>query len=55
MSQDSMLKKEFNKRDVQRLRNVISGKAGERTVDGVGYTKKTSFHEEGDVWEENGR
>ena len=55
MSQDSMLKKEFNKRDVQRLRNVISGNAGERTIDGIGYTKKTEFHQEGDVWEENGR
>lgn len=36
---DNILKKEFAKKDVQRLRNVLKGKAGERTVDGIGYTK----------------
>ena len=55
MSKDNVLKKEFSKRDVQRVRNVMTGKAGERTVDGVGYTKKQEFHKEGDVWTENGR
>lgn len=55
MSKDNVLKKEFKKKDVQRLRNVMTGKAGERTTEGVGYTKTQEFHEEGDVWEENGR
>ena len=55
MSQDNVLKKEFSKKDVQRLRNVFTGKTGERTTDGVGYTKKQEFHKEGDVWTENGR
>ena len=36
---DNILKKEFGKKDVQRLRNVLGGKAGERSTDGVGYTK----------------
>jgi hypothetical protein len=55
MSQDNVLKKEFSKKDVQRLRNVFTGKTGDRTTDGVGYTKKQEFHKEGDVWTENGR
>jgi hypothetical protein len=52
---DNILKKEFNKKDVQRLRNIVKGKSSDRTSQGVGYTKKQEFHEEGDVWEENGR
>ena len=52
---DNILKKEFNKKDVERLRNLIKGKGNERTGQGVGYTKKQEFHKEGDIWEENGR
>jgi len=52
---DNILKKEFNKKDVDRLRNIIKGKAKERTGSGIGYTKEEKFYNEGDVWEENGR
>ncbi len=52
---DNILKKEFQTRDVQRMRNLITGKQGDRTTQGVGYNKEDSFHEEGDVWEEDGR
>ena len=52
---DNVLKKEFAKKDVQRLRNVMTGKAGERTVDGIGYTKTQEVRQEGDVWTEYGR
>ena len=52
---DNILKKEFAKKDVQRLRNVMAGKAGERTVDGIGYTKQQIHRKEGDVWTEMGR
>jgi hypothetical protein len=52
---DNILKKEFNKKDVERLRNIIQGKSKERTGAGVGYTKKEEFHQEGDIWEENNR
>jgi hypothetical protein len=55
MSKDNILNKEFAKKDVERLRNVLSGKAGQRSTEGVGYTKATEFHKEGDVWTENGR
>jgi len=52
---DNVLKKEFSKKDVQRARNIITGKTGARTTEGIGYTKKHEHHVEGDVWEENGR
>jgi len=52
---ENVLKKDFKQADVQRLRNLMTGKQGERTVAGVGYSKKQEFHSEGDVWEEDGR
>jgi len=55
MSQDNVLKKEFSKKDVTRVRNVMSGKSGERTVDGIGYRKSKDFYKEGDIWTEDGR
>ena len=52
---DNVLKKDFNKKDVERLRNLVKGKGGERTSQGIGYTKKEEFHKEGDIWEADGR
>jgi len=52
---ESNLKKEFSKRDVQRMRNIITGNAGGSTGTQVGYTKQLQDYQEGDVWEENGR
>jgi hypothetical protein len=52
---DNVLKKDFKEKDVQRLRNLVQGKYGEKTTVGTGYTKQKEFHEEGDVWEEDGR
>jgi len=52
---ESMLKKEFQKKDVQRLRNLITEKHGNKTTQGIGYTKKQEFYKEGDIWEEDGR
>ena len=52
---ESVLKKEFKEKDVQRLRNLIQGKHGEKTSTSIGYTKQHEFHKEGDVWEEDGR
>ena len=49
------LKKEFNKKEVQRMRNLISGNSDNRTVQGIGYSKKEEFHSEGDIWESDGR
>ena len=52
---ENVLKKDFKSADVRRLRNLVTGKQGERTNAGIGYEKQHEFHEEGDVWEENGR
>lgn len=49
------LKKEFKKKDVTRMRNLITGKSGEKTQVLTGYEKKIESHKEGDVWEESGR
>ena len=55
MSKDSVLKKDFQQKDVQRLRNLVQGKYGDKVGEGVGYTKAEEFHKEGDVWEVDGR
>jgi hypothetical protein len=52
---ESTLKKEFSKRDVQRMRNLITGKSGDRTQVQAGWESKTQDHKEGDVWEEDGK
>jgi hypothetical protein len=52
---DNVLKKEFQRKDVERLRNLMKGKHGEKTTVGVGYTKQQEFYKEGDVWDENDR
>lgn len=48
-----MLKKEFKKKDVSRLRNLITGKTGASTGTQVGYKKKQIEYKEGDIWTEN--
>lgn len=52
---DTNLKKEFSKRDVQRMRNIITGDAGNATGTQIGYSKQQHDYQEGDVWEENGK
>ncbi len=47
MKNNSVLKKEFKSKDVERLRNLVKGKYGERTTMGTGYTKIKEFHDEG--------
>lgn len=55
MAKETLLQKEFQKRDIQRIRNLVSGKQGDATQTQVGYTSKYISHSEGDVWEEFGR
>ena len=55
LPKDSTLKKEFKKSDVQRMRNIITGKTGDRTQILGGWESKIEEHKEGDVWEENGK
>ena len=55
MKNESILKKEFQKKDVERLRNLMKGKYGEKTRSSVGFTKSQEFYKEGDIWEVDGR
>ena len=50
-----MLKKEFKHKDVNRLRNLITGKTGESSGTQIGYQKKQNNYKEGDIWEEKGK
>jgi hypothetical protein len=52
---DNKLKKEFNTRDVQRMRNLITKDYGAKTGVQVGYNKEYVGRKEGDIWEENGK
>jgi hypothetical protein len=55
LPKDSTLKKEFKKSDVQRMRNIITGKTGDRTQILGGWESKIEEHKEGDIWEEDGK
>ncbi len=55
MSNNTVLKKEFKSKDVERMRNLVTGKYGNKTTISVGYEKAHVVRNEGDVWEEDGR
>jgi hypothetical protein len=50
-----MLNKEFKRKDVERMRNLIKGDTGKSAELQVGYTAKKEDYKEGDVWEEGGK
>ena len=50
-----MLKKQFQKKDVTRIRNLVKGKSGKKISSSVGYKKSDDHHSEGDIWESNER
>jgi hypothetical protein len=52
---ESLLKKEFKSKDVNRARNLVNKDFSGKTVDGVGYSKAQVAYKEGDIWEESGR
>ena len=52
---ESLLKKEFSSKDVNRARNLVNKDFSAKTVDGVGYSKAQVAYKEGDIWEESGR
>jgi len=50
-----MLNKEFKRKDVERMRNLIKGNVNESAELQVGYTAKKKDYKEGDIWEEEGK
>lgn len=55
MAKESLLKKEFKSKDVNRARNLVKKDFSAKTVDGIGYSKAQVAYKEGDIWEESGR
>jgi bacterioferritin-associated ferredoxin len=53
--EESKLQREFNQRDVQRMRNIITKDYSAKTTTQIGYTKIQAERKEGDVWEEGGK
>lgn len=51
----TQLNKEFSERDIQRMRNIISGNTGGNTRIQTGYSKVQVKYSEGDIWEENNK
>lgn len=52
---ENVLKREFSRKDVNRMRNIITGNTGDKTQTMAGWEKVTEDHKEGDVWEERGK
>jgi len=52
---ENQLKKEFDSKAVNRVRNLVKKDFTSKTTVGTGYSKKREKHSEGDIWEEDGR
>ena len=50
-----MLKKEFKRKDVERVRNLVQGNVNDSAELQVGYTAEKKDYKEGDIWEEGGK
>lgn len=55
MSNESLLKKEFKKSDVERVRNLVNKDFTAGTKQQSGYKKIVKKYAEGDTWEDGGR
>ena len=52
---ESLLKKEFKKSDVERVRNLVNKDFTAGTKQQSGYKKSIKKYAEGDIWEDGGR
>lgn len=52
---ESLLKKDWNENDLQRIRNLIGKKFNDKTKIQVGYKKTIKEYNEGEIFEENGK
>ena len=55
MNNDSVLKKEFKKSDVERVKNLVKKDFTSSTKIQTGYKKSTKRYKEGDIWQEDGK
>lgn len=49
------MRKSISDAQVQRMRNLVTKKYNNKTAVQTGYTKSTTTHKEGDVWQERGK
>lgn len=52
MHKESSMMKEFRSKDVNRMRNLLTGKTSEKTQISVGYEKNDKDRADGEVWED---
>jgi uncharacterized protein (UPF0248 family) len=52
---ETLQKKEWSQRDVQRLRNIYNKQLGAATTTQVGYTSKQVERKEGEIWTEENK
>ena len=52
---ETRLNKEFAERDIQRIRNIVSGNTAGNTRIQIGFENQKQEYSEGDIWEENGK
>lgn len=52
---DNVLKKEFKRSDVERVRNLVKKDFTSKTKSQTGYKKSSKRYKEGDIWEERGK
>jgi len=55
MKEDNVLKKEFKKSDVERIRNLVNKDYTKGTRTQIGYERDNRRRKEGEVWEEAGK
>ena len=55
MSKETRLQKDFTDKDLSRIRNLIKKDFGAKTQTQVGWEKEIIEHNEGDIWEDNGK
>jgi hypothetical protein len=54
MSKETLLNREFTEREVQRMRNIVTKKHGDKTQVSSGYESNIKRNE-GDIWESDGK
>lgn len=54
MTKETLLNRQFTEREVQRMRNLLTKKGGDKTQISVGYESNKN-KKEGDTWTENGK
>jgi hypothetical protein len=52
MNNETNLRREFREHEVNRMRNIITGKSGDKTQLSSGYETNLEDYKEGDVWED---